>query len=48
MVSSRENFVMKLDYHTGNIIWILWDPSKYWYTFPSLRAKALTLAAAVQ
>jgi arylsulfate sulfotransferase len=44
IVSSRENFVIKLDYQTGNIIWILGDPTKYWYTFPSLRAKALTLA----
>jgi arylsulfate sulfotransferase len=45
IVSSRENFVIKLDYHTGAIIWILGDPTKYWYTFPSLRAKALTLNA---
>ncbi len=44
IVSSRENFVMKIDYSTGNIVWILGDPTKYWYTFPSLRAKALTLA----
>lgn len=43
IVSSRENFVIKLDYKTGAIIWILGDPTKYWYTFPSLRAKALTL-----
>src|SRR5207302_1325751 len=28
----------------GEVIWILGDPTKYWYTFPSLRAKALTLA----
>lgn len=44
IVSSRENFVIKLDYKSGTIIWILGDPTKYWYTFPSLRAKALTLA----
>jgi hypothetical protein len=44
IVSSRENFVIKLDYRTGAVIWILGDPTKYWYTFPSLRAKALTLA----
>jgi arylsulfate sulfotransferase len=44
IVSSRENFVIKLDYKTGTIIWILGDPTKYWYTFPSLRAKALSLA----
>jgi arylsulfate sulfotransferase len=43
IVSSRENFVIKLDYKTGAVIWILGDPTKYWYTFPSLRAKALTL-----
>ena len=33
-----------LGYSTGMIIWILGDPTKYWNTFPSLRAKALTLA----
>jgi arylsulfate sulfotransferase len=43
IVSSRENFLMKVDYDTGDIIWILGDPTKYWYTFASLRAKALTL-----
>ena len=44
IVSSRENFVMKVDYATGRLLWILGDPTKYWYTFPSLRAKALKLA----
>jgi arylsulfate sulfotransferase len=44
IVSSRENFLIKMNYSTRNIIWILGDPTKYWYTFPSLRAKALTLA----
>ncbi len=44
IVSSRENFVIDLDYSSGAIRWILGDPTKYWYTFPSLRAKALTLA----
>ena len=43
IVSSRENFVIKVDYSTGRIIWILGDPTKYWYTFASLRAKALVL-----
>lgn len=43
IVSSRENFLIKLDYATGDIIWILGDPTKYWYTFPSLRGKALLL-----
>jgi hypothetical protein len=45
IVSSRENFVIKVDYDTGAIKWILGDPTKYWSTFPSLRAKALTLDA---
>jgi len=44
IVSSRENFVVKCDYQTGNIKWILGDPTKYWYTFPSLKAKAVALA----
>lgn len=43
IVSSRENFLVKVDYQSGNILWILGDPTKYWYSFPSLRAKALTL-----
>jgi hypothetical protein len=42
IVSSRENFIIKLDYTTGDIRWIFGDPTKYWYTFPSLRAKSLT------
>jgi arylsulfate sulfotransferase len=44
VVSSRENFVMNVDYDTGAIRWLLGDPTKYWYQFPSLRAKAVTLA----
>jgi len=44
IVSSRENFVIALDYDSGNIKWILGDPTKHWYEFPSLRAFALTLA----
>lgn len=44
IVSSREDFVIDLDYSTGAIKWILGDPTKYWYSFPSLRAKALALA----
>ena len=43
IVSSRENFLIKLNYATQEIVWIFGDPTKYWYTFPSLRAKALTL-----
>jgi len=43
IISSRENFLIKLNYATHDIVWIFGDPTKYWYTFPSLRAKALTL-----
>jgi arylsulfate sulfotransferase len=42
-VSSRENFLLNLDYDSGEIRWILGDPTKYWHKFASLRAKALTL-----
>ncbi|MFL6599574.1 MAG: aryl-sulfate sulfotransferase [Chthoniobacterales bacterium] len=44
IVSSRENFVIALDYNTSAIKWILGDPTKKWYQFPSLRQFALTLA----
>src|SRR4029077_11749260 len=44
IVSSRENFVIAVDYNTGAIKWILGDPTKHWYQFPSLRQFALTLA----
>ncbi len=43
LVSSRENFVLKLDYDTGELLWVFGDTEKYWASFPSLRAKALTL-----
>jgi arylsulfate sulfotransferase len=43
IVSSRENFVIALDYDSGNIKWILGDPTKHWHEFPSLRAFALAL-----
>ena len=43
IVSSRENFVIAIDYDTGNIRWILGDPTKHWYEFPSLRQFSLTL-----
>jgi hypothetical protein len=36
--------VVKLDYETGNIKWILGDNTKHWYlSYPSLRALALNL-----
>jgi arylsulfate sulfotransferase len=42
LVSSRENFVVKLDYETGEIKWLLGDPTKHWYVnYPSLRSVAL-------
>jgi hypothetical protein len=44
IVSSRENFVIAIDYETGAIKWILGDPTKKWYQFPSLRQFALRLA----
>jgi hypothetical protein len=45
IVSSRESFVICLDYETGAIKWILGDPTKKWYQFPSLRKYALSLGA---
>ena len=44
IVSSRENFLICLDYKTAAIKWILGDPTKKWFQFPSLRKFALTLA----
>jgi hypothetical protein len=44
IVSSRENFLICLDYETAAIKWILGDPTKAWYQFPSLRKFALALA----
>jgi arylsulfate sulfotransferase len=44
VLSSRESFVIALDYESGAIRWILGDPTKSWYQYPSLRAFALTLA----
>ncbi len=42
IVSSRENFVIKIDYETGKIKWIFGDQAKYWYMFPSLAKLALS------
>ena len=44
IVSSRENFLICLDYETSAIKWILGDTTKKWYQFPSLRRFAITLA----
>jgi len=44
LVSSRENFVVKLDYATGRIKWLFGDTTKHWYVdYPSLRSLALTV-----
>lgn len=43
IVSSRENFVIALDYDTGAIKWILGDSAKHWFQYPSLQAFALAL-----
>jgi len=48
IISSRENFLICLDYETSAIKWILGDPTKKWYQFPSLRKFALTLASGSQ
>ena len=44
VVSSRENFVIGINYATEKIDWILGDPTKQWYQYKSLRHFALTLA----
>jgi hypothetical protein len=44
IVSSRENFLICLDYQTNAIKWILGDPTKKWHQFPSLRKFALSVA----
>jgi arylsulfate sulfotransferase len=43
LFSSRESFVICLDYKTGTIKWILGDKTKKWYQFPSLAKYALTV-----
>ena len=45
LVSSRENFVVKLDYNTGKIIWLLGDETKHWYSYPSLQKLTLSLSS---
>lgn len=43
IISSRENFVICIDYETSAIKWILGDPTKQWYQYASLRKYALAL-----
>lgn len=45
LVSSRENFVVKLDYNTGKIVWLLGDETKHWYSYPSLQKLAISLTS---
>src|SRR4029453_6671803 len=47
IISSRENFVIALDWSTGAIKWILGDPTKAWYQYASLRAYALNMVSGV-
>jgi len=44
LVSSRENFIIAIDYETGAVRWILGDPTKKWHEFPSLAQLALNAA----
>ncbi len=44
IISSRENFVIALDYKTSRIKWILGDKTKKRYQFPSLRKFAIRVA----
>ena len=43
LISSRENFVIALDYTTNAIKWILGDSTKRWHQFQSLRNFELAL-----
>lgn len=45
IVSSREDFVISVDYETGAIKWILGDQTKKWFTFPSLARLAIDMTA---
>ena len=45
IVSSRENFVIAIDYDSGSIKWILGDETKQWFQFPSLAQFSLKLNA---
>jgi hypothetical protein len=44
VISSRENFLICIDYQTTAIKWILGDPTKKWHQFASLRKFALAVA----
>lgn len=43
IVSSRENFVIAIDYDSSEVKWLLGDETKHWYVnFPSLRNLSLS------
>jgi hypothetical protein len=44
IISSRENFLICLDYETAAIKWIFGDTTKKWHQFPSLAKYALSVA----
>ncbi len=44
IVSSRESFLICIDYETSAIKWIYGDQTKHWYQFPSLAQYAINLA----
>lgn len=45
IASSRENFVVAIDYDLAKLLWILGDETKHWYVnYPPLRALSLTSA----
>ena len=43
IISSRENFVIKVGYEDKQIKWILGDTTKYWFTIDTLRHYAIEL-----
>ena len=43
LISSRENFIIALDYATDAIKWIFGDTTKQWHQFPSLAQYTLSL-----
>ncbi|MFN2508890.1 MAG: aryl-sulfate sulfotransferase [Chthoniobacterales bacterium] len=43
IISSRENFVICIDYETSAIKWIMGNRNKKWYQYPSLRKYALAV-----
>ena len=43
LISSRENFVIKVGYSDKEIKWILGDTTKFWYTIDALNQYALNL-----